>query len=223
MVQKKYQHEVEELQKKRSDGIEESSEHLEEELLFHDEPDVPIVDKRVKHVDIEVERESSVSSRYSRVSSSSSSSSSSLSSSSSSTSSLSSGMDWMSGSERERRMSEDEQASYDKWLHEKKARKHRAHGVEEDILRHENEQRRRQKLSAKDSSSGHETSSEPTSSEQHLSAKKDIETQSQESGRFDLDSQQEHHEEEYKIPVYHEHEHPKFAVYSDEEEQELDI
>ena len=115
-------------------------------------------------------------------------------------------------------MSEDEVAAYERWLEERDQRRHRAHVIEEEIRRYEEEQRHLRELSARTSSSGSESSSEetPTTSEEHKSLKAETSsvsdkrgrTESDFSGPFELDSgygdsesDREHHRHHHHTPA----------------------
>lgn len=95
-------------------------------------------------------------------------------------------------------MSEDEVADYERWLEEKAQRRHRAHVIEEEIRRYEDEQRYLRERSSRTSSSVSESSSEdtPSSTEEYRSGRAETSSftdrrgrsESDFSGPFELDS-----------------------------------
>ena len=104
--------------------------------------EIPIVDKRIHH-ELEPGEQGDDERRLDVLSSSesSSSSSSSLSSSSSSTSSLNSSSEdtWVSDSEGYHTMDEVETQAYERWVNERIAKRRRSLGIDEELLRYEEE------------------------------------------------------------------------------------
>lgn len=120
---------------------EEPPQIVEEEQV---KEEIPFVDKRMIHQEIDSgehgddERRSDLLSS-SESSSSSEETSSSLSSSSSSTSSLSSSDTWVSDSEGFHTMDEKEVQAYESWVNERLAKRRKTHAIDEDLLRYEHE------------------------------------------------------------------------------------
>ena len=119
-----------------------------EEYVVESVEEIPVIYKRIQH---EIDAgEHGDDERRSRTlssldSSSSSESSSSVSSSSSSTSSLNSTSEdaWVSDDGGYHTMDEGEVKAYERWVVERQAKHRRAHAVEEELLRYEEEQRHR--------------------------------------------------------------------------------